>query len=65
MIVIIYDQSAREIEERPARKLGWQKVVRQGGGGMVLTGDFTALSQRCDLRYTELRDAAYWEEILE
>jgi len=28
MIVMIYDQRARETGERPARRLDWQKIIR-------------------------------------
>jgi len=34
-IVTVYDQKARETEERPARRLNWHEVIRQGGGGTV------------------------------
>jgi hypothetical protein len=45
-IVNIYHQNdARSGErERPARKLNWQRVIRQGG--TVLAGDFNAHSKR-------------------
>jgi hypothetical protein len=36
-IVNIYDEKARETGERPARRLDWQKVIRQGGCGTVFT----------------------------
>jgi len=52
-IVNIYDQRATETGERPARRLNWQKIMRQGGGGMVLAGDFNAHSQLWDPRCTE------------
>jgi len=38
-IVNIYDQRARETGERPAGRLNWQSINRQGGGGTVLAGD--------------------------
>jgi hypothetical protein len=35
-IITIYDQSARETGERPARRLAWQRVIRELGGVTVL-----------------------------
>jgi hypothetical protein len=46
MIVIIYDQREGETEERPSWRLNWQRIIRQGGGGTVLAGDFNAHCQR-------------------
>jgi hypothetical protein len=43
-IINIHDQRARETGERPARRLDWQKTIRQGGGGTVLAGDSNARS---------------------
>jgi len=63
-IVNIYDQRTREAGDRPARRLSWQKIIRQGGGGTVLAGDFNAHSQPWDPRCIERRDAAYWEDII-
>jgi endonuclease/exonuclease/phosphatase family metal-dependent hydrolase len=62
-IVNIYDQKARETGERPVRSLDWQKVIRQGGGGTVLAGDFNAHRQRWAPRCTERTEATYWEPI--
>jgi len=45
-IANIYNQRARETGERPARRLNWQKIIRQGGGGTVVMGDFNAHGQR-------------------
>ena len=44
-IVNVYDQKDAQSgeRERPARKLNWQRVIRQGG--TVLTGDFNAHSK--------------------
>jgi hypothetical protein len=63
-IVNIYDQKEAETGERPARRLNWQRIIRLGGGGTVLAGDFNAHSQCWDPRCTERRDAMYWEEII-
>jgi hypothetical protein len=64
-IVNIYDQKEGETGERQVRKLNWQRIIRQGGGGTVLAGDFNARSQRRDPRCTEGRDVTYWEEIID
>ena len=47
-IVNVYDQKDTQSgkRERPARKLNWQRVIRQGG--TVLTRDFNAHSSRWD-----------------
>ena len=47
-IVNIYDQKDTRSGERPARKLNWQRVIRQGG--TVLAGDFNSHSKRWDSR---------------
>jgi len=44
-IDIIYDEREGETGERPARRLNWQRIIQQGGGGTVLAGDFKADSQ--------------------
>ena len=64
-IIHIYDQRARETGERPARRLDCQKIIWQGGGGTVLTGDFNTHSLRRDPRCTECREATYWAEIID
>jgi hypothetical protein len=64
-IVNIYDQKAWETGEGPAGRLGWQKVIRQGEGGTVLAGYFIAHTQRWDPGCTDLREAAYWEGIID
>jgi hypothetical protein len=64
-IINIYDQRAREPRERPARRLSWEKIFKQGRAGTVLAGDFNAPCHRWDPRFTERRDAAYWEDIPE
>ena len=64
-VVIMYDQRTRETGDRPERRLNWQKIIKQGGGGTVLTGDFYAYSQRWDPRCTERIEAVYWEGIID
>jgi hypothetical protein len=63
-IVNIYNQRQGETGERPARRLNGQRFIRQGGGGMVLPGDFNTNSKCWDPRCTELRDATYREAII-
>jgi endonuclease/exonuclease/phosphatase family metal-dependent hydrolase len=58
-IVNVYDQKDTQSGERPARKLNWQSVIRQGG--TVLAGDFNAHSSRWDPRCSAQQDAAFWE----
>jgi len=64
-IANIHDQRTREPGERPVRRLSWQKIISQGGGGTVLAGDFNAHSQRWCPRCTERRDPASWEDIID
>jgi len=64
-IVNTYDQRDGEISWRPARRLDWQRIIRQGGGGTVLAGDVNAHSQHWDPRCTGRRDCTYWEEIID
>ena len=64
-IVSIFDWREGELGERPARRLDWQRIIRQRGGGTVLAGDFNTHSQRRDPRCTERRDATYWEGIID
>ena len=47
-IVNIYDQRDTRAGERMARKLSWQRVIRQGG--LLLAGDFNAPSSQWDSR---------------
>jgi hypothetical protein len=47
-IVNVYDQKNTHSGERPAQKLNWQRVIRQGG--TVLAGDLNAHSKRWDPR---------------
>ena len=62
-IVNIYDQKTTNSGERPARKLNWQRVIRQGG--TVLAGDFNAQSKRWDPRCQVQRDAVFWEDVID
>jgi endonuclease/exonuclease/phosphatase family metal-dependent hydrolase len=62
-IVNIYDQKDTQSRERPARKLRWQRIIRQGC--TVLAGDLNAHSKRWDPRCTEQRDAVFLEDILD
>ena len=45
-------------------KLNWQTIVRQRGGGTVVTGDFNAHCQCWDPTCIEWREASYWEETI-
>jgi hypothetical protein len=62
-IVNIYDQKNTHSGERPARKLNWQRVIRQGS--TILAGDFNAHSIRWDPRCQVQRDAAFWEDVID
>jgi hypothetical protein len=64
-VVNIDDQRTRETGERPAMRQDWKKVIRQGGGSTVLTGDLNAHSQCWDLRCTEWREAIYWDATID
>lgn len=64
-IVNIYEQREGETGERPARRLNCQRIIRQGGGVIVLAGYFHTHSQSWDQRCTEWRHATYWEEIID
>jgi endonuclease/exonuclease/phosphatase family metal-dependent hydrolase len=61
----IYDQKdARSGErERPAQKLHWEKLIRQGG--TVLAGDFNTHSKRWDPRCQVQRNAVFWEGVID
>jgi len=64
-IVNVYNETDTQLgeRERPARKLNWQRVIRQGG--TVLAGDFNAHSKRWDPRCQVQRDAAFWEDMID
>jgi hypothetical protein len=62
-IVNVYDQKDTQSGERPAQKLNWQSVIRQGGN--VLAGDFNAHRSRLDPRCSAPRDAAFWEGVID
>jgi len=62
-IINVYDQKNTHLGERPARKLIWQRVIQQGS--TVLAADFNAHNIQWDPRCQVLRDAAFWEEVIE
>jgi len=62
-IVNIYDQKNTHSGERPARKLNWQRAIRQGS--TVLAGDFNAHSIRWNPRCPVQWDAVFWEEVID
>jgi hypothetical protein len=49
-IVNIYYQREAETGERPARRLNWPMITRQGGGGELPSETFNGHSQLWDLR---------------
>jgi hypothetical protein len=57
-MVNIYDQKNTHSGERPARKLDWRRVNRQGS--TVFSGEFNAHSIRWDPRCQVQRHAAFW-----
>jgi hypothetical protein len=61
----VYDQkdALSGEREKPARKLNWQRVIRQGG--TVLAGDFNPHSKRWDPRCQVQRDAVFWECVID
>jgi len=62
-IVNVYDQKDTQSGERPAWKLNWQRVIRQGG--TVLAGDFSTHSTRWDPRCQGQQDATFWEDVID
>jgi hypothetical protein len=62
-IVNVYDQKNTHSGERPARKLDWWRVIREGS--TVLTGNFNAHSIRWDSRCHVQRDDAFWEDVFD
>ena len=64
-IVNIYDQKDTQSgeRERPARKLKWQRVMRQGS--TVLAGDFNAHSSRWDPECQVQRNAMLWKDVID
>jgi len=62
-IVNIDDQKNTHLGERPARKLNWQRVIRQRG--TVLAGDFNAHSKRRDPRCQVQQNAGFWEDVID
>jgi len=62
-IVNVYNQKNTHSGERPASKLNWQRVIRQGS--TVLAGAFNAHSIRWDPRCQVQRDAVFWEDVID
>ena len=62
-IVNVYDQKDLQPGERPARKLNWHRVIRQGG--TVLAGVFNAHSTLWDPRCQVQSDAMFWEDVID
>jgi hypothetical protein len=62
-IVNVYDQQNTPLVERLARKLKWERVIRQGR--TVLAGDFNAHSIRRDPMCHVQRDAGCWEDVID
>jgi len=62
-IVNIYDQRDTWAGERMARKLSWQRVIRQGG--LLLAGDFNAPSSQWDSRCRVQRNTTLWEDVID
>jgi hypothetical protein len=60
-IVNIYIQRARGTGERPVRRPNWYIIITQGGGSMVLMGNFNATNRYWNLRCTEWMAAACGE----
>jgi hypothetical protein len=60
-IVNSYNQMNTHSGERPARKLNWQRLIRQGS--TVVAGDFNPDSIPWDPRCQVQRDAAFWEDV--
>jgi len=57
MIINIFNQRATETGERAGRRQNGQQIIRQGGGGMLLAGDYDTHSYYSDPRCTQLRKA--------
>jgi len=64
-IINIYDQKDARSGEResPARKLNWQRVIRQGC--TVLAGDLSPQSKQWDPRCEVQRDAVFWDSVID
>jgi hypothetical protein len=62
-IVKIYNQKDVRLEERPARKVDGQRVIRQGG--IVFAGDFNSHSTRWNPRWEVQRDGSFWEGVID
>jgi len=64
IIVNIYNLSARETGERPARRLNWENIIWPGEMTQCSWETSTAHSQYWDLRCTEWGITAYCEDIM-
>jgi hypothetical protein len=62
-IVNIYDPKDAQSRERPAQKLRWQRIIRQGC--TMHAGDFNTHSKRCDPMCTKQQDVVFWEDIID
>jgi hypothetical protein len=62
-IVKIYDQKDARLEERPARKVDGQRVIRQGG--TVFAGELNSHSTRGDPRWEVQRDGVFWQGVID
>jgi len=62
-IINIYDQRTTQSGQRLARKLNWQRVIRQGG--TVLEGDFNAHSIRWDPQCQVQWNAEFWDDVID
>jgi len=60
----VYDRRDVQTGERQARKLNWQRAIRQGGGTMI-GADINAHSRMWDPRCGEQRDVTFWENIID
>jgi len=63
IIVNIHDQKDTQSRERPARKLRWQRIIRQGC--TMLAGSFNGHSTLWDPRCTKPRDDIFWKDIID
>jgi len=62
-IVNVYDQRDTQSGERQAQTVNCQTFIRQGG--TVHAGDFNPHSSRGDPRCQALRNAAFWERVID
>jgi len=64
MIVDIHDGREGETGGGLVRRLNWQRIIGQGGGGTVIAGDFDSHSQPWDPTCTEQWDTTCLEAII-